>query len=821
MNVRYVSCYLIAQLCLAMSAAGAAESVVWDFASGDGTWQPRSKTIAAEHATTMGPSGKSLASLRIHGRIEEGWNYANSKPVPMMAGKLYRLSAWLRVDRLGPGTPRPYLKCEFQPADRNHYLGQANTDTYDAAPLGQWQRLCGEFRAPEGTHNAWLALEKGTNGSAEIDACLTDVRLEPIERFGFWDTYRLQPMPPALEKVRGVHPRIYLTSQRSAELREAIKTTHAGMWKKLQAQADQAVRRGPPAYVLDDGHSGDEQLWQREVGNTLPVLAMGYVLTGDKQYLAAARQWALASCDYKTWGRGQIDGMDLATGHQLFGLGLVYDWCYQDLDESAKRQIRKTLAKRTSTMFEAAASGKAWWHRAYLQNHLWVNVSGMAVAGLALFDEVDDGVCWIGLPLEKFRRTMAALGPDGASHEGVGYWEYGVEYMLKFMDLAKTYLDVDLYDGPWWRNTALYAQHLSLPRNAWTSGNCIVDLADCPRGHWYGPEYLLRGLARRFQDNHAQWLAQQIDEANVAARAASWLNLIWLDAALRPQPPDDLPTLHHFPDMGIVAARTGWSGDESLLVFKCGPFLGHDALDRFAYDPGGGHVHPDANHFVLFGGGQWLLRDDGYHPKWTGQHNTLLVNGRGQLGEGSEWFRGSEALARKSKPKVLRAASTTAIDEITGDATEAYPKELGLKRFVRRLIFVKPDVLIVADEILLDKESSLELRFHPEQQAERREDVFLVKGKQVVLQIEPLTTEGIEVSGESLPLPGRHGGKQSSLFAVRLRTQQANWHNALALSWSRVGEQPTRVSLRTEGLRWTFGVRDRKLVLDWEKRQVE
>ena len=48
----------------------------------------------------------------------------------------------------------------------------------------------------------------------------------------------------------------------------------------------------------------------------------------------------------------------------------------------AARQIRETLVKRTSTMFEAAASGKAWWHRAYLQNHLWVNVSGMAVAAL-------------------------------------------------------------------------------------------------------------------------------------------------------------------------------------------------------------------------------------------------------------------------------------------------------------------------------------------------------------------------------------------------------------------------------------------------------
>src|SRR5208282_4716340 len=214
------------------------------------------------------------------------------------------------------------------------------------------------------------------------------------------------------------------------------------------------------------------------------------------------------------------------------GLGLVYDWCYADLGEEARRTIRDTLVKRTSAMFEAAATGKVWWHQSYLQNHLWVNITGMAAAGLALFDEVDGASSWVGLPLEKFQRTMAALGSDGASHEGVGYWEYGVENMLKFMDLARTRLDVNLYTNEWWRNTARYAQYLSLPRHAWTRADCIVDIADCPRSHWYGPDYLLRGLAREFHDGYAQWLAQEIEDAGVASPGAPWLNLLWFDSEL-------------------------------------------------------------------------------------------------------------------------------------------------------------------------------------------------------------------------------------------------------------------------------------------------
>jgi hypothetical protein len=472
-------------------------------------------------------------------------------------------------------------------------------------------------------------------------------------------------------------------------------------------------------------------------------------------------------------------------------------------------------------MFEAAATGKAWWYRSYLQNHLWVNITGMAASGFALFDEVDDAACWIGLPLDKYRRTMAALGPDGASHEGVGYWEYGVEYMLKFMDLARQRLDVDLYGFDWWRNTSTYPQYLVLPRNSWTRENCIVDIADCPRSHWYGPEYLLRGLARQYRDGYAQWLAQQIDEADVSSAEATWLNLIWFDPTVPTKSPQTRPTLHHFEDMGIVSARSGWSGDESLVVFKCGPFIGHEAIAKFSYDPGGGHVHPDANHFVLFGDGQWLVRDDGYHPKWTGQHNTLLVDGRGQLGEGAEWFNGGQALVLKANPRVLRVISTSTMDQITGDAAEAYPRDLGLRRFVRYLIFVKPDVLIVADDILLDKPLPLELRFHPEQQAEHLGTVFVAKGTKAVLRIEPLSTDGVQVSGESLPLPGRQDGKQSSLFAIRLATRRSMWRNAVALSWSAVGKEPTEVVLRAEARRWTFVVEGRKLVLDWDSGKVD
>lgn len=629
--------------------------------------------------------------------------------------------------------------------------------------------------------------------------------------------YQLKPIPPQLEAVRGVHPRLYLDAARVAELRRAIQTTHASMWKEVRDLADRAARRGPPAYRERDNQSGDEQLWQRDVGNTMPTLAMAWLMSGDKQYLDAARQWALASCAYPTWGLGATDGMDLAAGHQLLGLALVYDWCYADLGEEARRTIRETLVKRTSAMFTAAATGKAWWRRSYLQNHLWVNITGMAAAGFALFGEVDAASNWIALPLDKFKRTMAALGPDGASHEGVGYWEYGAEYMLKFMDLARARLGVNLYTNARWANTARYPQYLALPRNAWTRNNCIVDIADCPRSHWYGPDYILRALAREYRDGYAQWLAQQVADAGVTAPGAPWLNLVWFDPSLPARPPDSLPTLRHFEDLGIVSARSDWSGDESLVVFKCGPYIGHKAVEEFSYDPGGGHVHPDANHFILFGAGEWLIRDDGYSAKWTGQHNTLLVDGRGQLGEGHKWFEGTAPLSRKARPKILLADSTPELDHLAGDSAQAYPPELGLKYHRRHLLFLKPDVLLVCDEVATDKPRQLELRFHPQsRRAERDGNAFLLPGAKTSLRLEPLLlAPDVTVSAEDLAIESRDGDRNQTMFTIRLRKQAALWRSAVALSWARSDRAPVKVQTTADGDIWNFTAGSRSAKLNW------
>ena len=213
------------------------------------------------------------------------------------------------------------------------------------------------------------------------------------------------------------------------------------------------------------------------------------------------------------------------------------------------------------------------------------------------------------------------------------------------------------------------------------------------------------------------------------------------------------------------------------MVLKCGPFLGHKAVEEFSYDPGGGHVHPDANHFVVFAAGEWL-RARRRLPRQVdrpAQH----AAGRRPRPAGRRRSSGSRAakpLAVKARPRIVRAESTPTLDHIVGDATAAYPAELGLERFQRHLLFVKPDVLVVVDDIAADaaptgQPRELELRFHPEQPTGRREgNAMLFAGKKASLRLEPLGVEPV----------GQHGGRRPELRRPARREGSDHVHRAVA-----------------------------------------
>jgi hypothetical protein len=512
----------------------------------------------------------------------------------------------------------------------------------------------------------------------------------------------------------------------------------------------------------------------------------------------------------------------------MFGLALAYDWCYADTSADFRRTIRSALLKRGDILYNAALGQKTW-SRAYLQNHLWINMAGLAAAAIALEDDAPQTKAWLELALKDFARTNELLSPDGAGHEGPGYWSYGVEFLLKFMDLARDHASTNLYPTEWWKNTANYRIYLSLPQNARGEGTAgrrptVVDIEDSDRFNWYGPDYLLRKLAHEYANGNAQYLAEKQDEAEVNKAGNSWLNLIWYDPNIREESLGSLPTIRAFDDLGLVSTRTDWTGNESLLIFKCGPMMGHRvAAHQSDFNNSAAHVHPDANSFSLFGCGRFLIRNAGYQDrKESAYENTLRLNEVGQLGEGGKWFDGKAALS--ANPTLQVVQTSAALDYLVGDAASAYDAACGLREYKRHIVFLKKqNVLIVVDRIRLRRKQHLTLDFHPEMTAIKQLDGpdWISEDKGAKLLIQPLNSDAW-VTFELLTSVA-HSGKMENIPTLKFeRDSVETWNNAVGFSWSPSGTDPLKVngSYQSDSDLWTFLIGHSRISLNLRKMKV-
>ena len=407
---------------------------------------------------------------------------------------------------------------------------------------------------------------------------------------------------------------------------------------------DQWIEEKPPVVSPFTSLAGKRNEWQRQVGIRIPHYAICYLITHDEKYLKAAKDWILTAIDYPLWGEH-----DLSKSRLLHGVSIGYDWLYHNFTLDERKRIRERLTLEARYWFLASLDlGEkygleyTWWYRSYLQNHLWIAACSLGVAGFALYGEVPDADIWINQANNIFKKILSSLGEDGAYHEGIHYWSYGLECLLQYLDLARQLLGEDLFNDTWLKNTAYYRLYNMLPRDMWGNAprlqNCL-DFADCNRRDSKGSEHILRKLAKEYNNSYAQWLANEIDTSNTGILDSYWLNLLWCDPSIPALPPNNLPTFKHFENLGQVVIRS-WENDGILFSIKCGPPPGHKGLMMFDYDPGLSHVHPDVNHFVLAAYGEWLVIDDGYaDKKLTSNHNTILINGHGQLGEGDQWFK--------------------------------------------------------------------------------------------------------------------------------------------------------------------------------------
>lgn len=499
--------------------------------------------------------------------------------------------------------------------------------------------------------------------------------------------------PAPIESLSGMHPRLLLNAEKVQALRSRLGATHRFLWERYQQDLPHMIAVSKRVAPLEDA---------RYDGDLVPELAFAWLMSGDRELLEVARAQLFRLTSGESWDANE-DLAYLVPGHYLFGVALGYDWLFPALTPDERTRVAARLGREAEAQYQRIVSGRIWWRNQYYQNHSHSNTCALALAAAALYGEDERAPLWLKLAEDFFARVFELMPADGGSLEGYAYAGYGGEYLLNYALLARELLGRDDSANPWMRSFGAYLLHGLLPRR--NAQEWAMTFGDAPRRGWTSTAQHLFPLAALYADGAAQWMARTtLGLKGTGIGSRGWMMLLGYDPEVAAADPSTFPTFAHFREIDQVMMRSSWTDEQATLVgFKCGPLMGRTHSRGAAFDYGTGHQHPDAGSFQIFAHGQFLAIDPLYTGyKLSADHNTILFKGRGQLGE-QAGFGSAEALRFGHHPEIAEARTEPAYDLVVGDVTRAYHRALGLKRFLRHLLFVKPDILLVADEITLDE----------------------------------------------------------------------------------------------------------------------
>ena len=503
---------------------------------------------------------------------------------------------------------------------------------------------------------------------------------------------------PLRTELRGVHPRVFITSAGLADLKQRAATTHKAEWQ--QALSGLVAMKQDPA---------PSPAQKRRAQNTVAIgiagAATAYRIEGDERYLAAARKYMEAAVSYPVWGYTYSKpNVDLAAGHLLYGLGMGYDLLFDVLTEDERKRYRDKLAHQARLLAAhfAPKPGKTF---SYSQNHCFIPIAGLAIAAYAIWDEVPEAAAWAAQSRAIFSRVLDVASPDGYFYEGVEYWVFSMPWIIHALDAFAHAAGDDLYDHPALRKAHLYMAHSLTP-----NGQDIFDFGDAfegpltrsrhgdeaarthPNGKLHSNYNLIYRLAARFKSAEAQGVADWMKSLGHVCAEDFW-TLQWRDATIKPAPITALAPYHHFDDLGTVYWRSDWTDQATAFAFRAGPPEGHHAATLFDKLPDWhlsmGHSHPDAGSFILYANGTYLSGPMGYAgvPR-SNLSNTVLIDGQGQANEGH----GHDAFAdypyaRLDSIRLTTVNLAAARAEIVADLTGAFRQELGVDKLERRFTY--------------------------------------------------------------------------------------------------------------------------------------
>jgi hypothetical protein len=472
--------------------------------------------------------------------------------------------------------------------------------------------------------------------------------------------------------------------------------------------------------LLDDYNSSRfDSLYkneQREVGNTILDLVIFVWVDNEPTIKSLLWDWCRLAIAKDPWG----NNLDLEISHLLFGLSVAYDWHKDSMPDDLRKGIRKFIYQHVRTQFAFAKLQAGWWTRSYWQNHCWINYTSILASGLALSEDYAEAEEWVQFAGRQIKTMVAVQPPYGSNQEGLNYSVYGNLWLVRALTILEDRGEDLFAQSKYLKEYYKYYQAFAVNENL----DIFFDVGDSPRSLWYSPAEIFVKLAQKYN-------SQEYKDLGLFYRFKIKKPKAGLMSAVYQLPPqkqslnlwDKNPVSVYIQDIGVYSEKI-WKDNAVVgsFFFKSGIAGGRWAHEMSAKDPSlrlnRSHSHPDQNHFIVWTPKGFLISDTGNSkkPKSTAGHNTLLVDGQGQLGEGEKWFKEKNLEGRSfSSVAGLTENNIFQIPEITivgADAAAFYPSSIDLKKFDRTIVWIKPIGFIIIDAVGLNAAHTASVIFH-------------------------------------------------------------------------------------------------------------
>ncbi len=523
---------------------------------------------------------------------------------------------------------------------------------------------------------------------------------------------------PSFEHVRdsvpASHPRLLVTKDDLQALR-GTKKKHPTWWAALETEANKLLSEPLPAEPRPwSGGKWNSQEWlhyYREIvraAHCTETLAFAALLTGEAEYVQAAKKWLLHLASWDPHGTTSLRVNDEQSMHIMFSCARAYSWLYDSLTEQERVRVREMLRARAEEAYSHLRNSQTPYEQCPCNSHngrLWHFLGEVAIA---LHGECPEATDWLNYAITIYYGWYPIWGGnDGGWAEGLHYFLTYHEYVFHWLWQLENVMGIPALQKPFYSQCGKFLISLAPPGSPLSGFGDFSENPPSPRRAW-----IAAMLAALTGDSHCAWLAEKVGLSKETLSPLRYL--VATGPRVSPREPSAVPRLRCFPHTGLASYHGNLLDPASDVQWH----LRASPLGNLS------HSHCDQLAIIVAAFGDPLFVNTGFRDyfdspfcrEWywhTRAHNAVLISGQGQI------------RAPMAKANILASGEDLTCAWIWADATPAYA---GLATRVTRavasvpeqdsyLIFVLDNVETSSSEIQVLWHTRFEPRLRPEASA--------------------------------------------------------------------------------------------------------